>query len=72
MYFIEKLIKFYLNLNKKEQKIVAPDFNDNYVLEDVVTCKHHFIAIDSTEKVFACSKCGYVISKERFKNQKEK
>ena len=59
----------YLNLKTKEQKIIAPDFDDNYVLEDVVTCKHHFVAIDSTGNVFACSKCGYVIKKDRFKNK---
>ena len=65
MYIIEKLIKFYMKFKKKEEKIVATDFDDNYVLEDVLTCDHHFIAIDSSSEVFACSKCGYLVKKDR-------
>ena len=69
MYIIEKILKFYLKLKKKEENIIIPEFDDNYELEDVITCKHNFIAIDSTGKVFACSKCGYLIKKERFNKQ---
>ena len=69
MYIIEKLVKLYLKFKHKEEKIIAADYNDNYVLEDVVTCKHHFVAIDSTGKVFACSKCGYVVKKDRLINK---
>ena len=43
---------------------------DDNEIEDVVTCKHNFMPVDSTGQVFACSKCGYVISKKRL-NKKE-
>ena len=36
-------------------------------LEDVVTCKHNFMPIDSTGKILACSKCGYVVTEKRLK-----
>ncbi len=36
-------------------------------LEDVLTCKHVFMPIDSTKTVLACVKCGYVIKNEKLK-----
>ncbi len=65
MYIIEKLIKLYLKASHKEQKIIAPEFKDNSELEDVLTCKHNFMPIDSTGKILACSKCGYLVTKKR-------
>ena len=70
VYIIEKLIKFYIKLTKKESAIISANFDDNYVLEDIVTCKHHFLPIDSTKKIFACSKCGYVVKRERLRRKK--
>jgi len=70
MYFIEKLISFYLNLRKKNDRVIAADFDDNYVLEDVMKCSHQFIAIDSTGEFFACSKCGYLVKKDRLQQKK--
>ena len=69
MYIIEKIIKFCLNFKKKEQKIIASDFDDNYILEDIVTCNHNFLPIDSTGQILACSKCGYVVKKERLRKR---
>lgn len=68
MYFIEKIIKFYLKIKKKDEKIITINFDDNYILEDIVTCNHNFIAIDSTKTILACSKCGYVIKNKKKKN----
>lgn len=65
MYIIEKLIKIYLKCTKKEQTVNLPTNEDNVELEDVITCKHNFMPIDSTKEILACSKCGYVISKKR-------
>ena len=65
MYIIEKLIKTYKNLTEKRNKTQVPDMVDNYELEDVVTCNHNFLPIDSTGEMLACSKCGYLISKEK-------
>ena len=72
MYFIEKLIQIYKKIKKKEQKVIAMDFEDNYVLEDVLTCNHHFVAIDSTKEHFACSKCGYLVTKDRLTKMNKK
>ena len=71
MYLIEKIIKFYIKLRKREDRVISSDFDDNYVLEDVVTCRHQFVAIDTTGKIFACSKCGYVVKKERLEENKK-
>ena len=65
MYFIEKIIRFCLNFNSKNQTVITNDYEDNYELEDVLTCKHNFMPIDSTGNVLACSKCGYLITKKR-------
>ena len=69
MYIIEKLIRIYLKLTKKEVKYKVPSNEDNYLAQDIISCKHHFMPIDSTGKIFACSKCGYVVTKNRLKKQ---
>ncbi len=71
MYIIEKLIKLYLKYTKKERIIVIPDNENNSELEDVITCRHNFMPIDSTGEILACSKCGYVISKKRLNKKKK-
>lgn len=65
MYIIEKIIKLYLKHTKKDNKLQITNIEDNAELEDVITCKHNFMPIDSTQEVLACSKCGYVITKKR-------
>ena len=70
MYIIEQLIKIYLKLSKKENKIVLPDNNDIYELEDPVKCHHNFMPIDSTGNILACSKCGFLINKKKLKKKK--
>ena len=65
MYIIEKLVKLYLKYSNKEQKIHLPRNEDNQELEDIITCKHNFMPIDSTGEILACSKCGYVVTKKR-------
>lgn len=65
MYIIEKLVKLYLKYSKKEKQVYLPKHEDNPELEDVITCKHNFMPIDSTGEILACSKCGYVVTRKR-------
>ena len=63
MYFVEILSKFINNFkNRKFQK-------KGFILENEnpEPCKHVFVPIDSTGKVFACMNCGLVI-KDKPKN----
>lgn len=69
MYIIEKLIKLYLKTKEKHTSINIDMNSDEEILEDVLTCKHTFMPIDSTKKIFACSKCGYVATIEWIKKQ---
>lgn len=69
MYFIEKLIKIYLNIKGKKDSPVIVGDDDSQELEDIVTCKHNFMPIDSTGEILACSKCGYLIRKKRLKKK---
>ena len=76
MYIIEKIIKTYLKLTKKEKIFSYTTNVKNEELEDILTCKHNFMPIDSTGEILACSKCGYVVTRKRldknknfFKNQ---
>ena len=39
----------------------------NEELEDVLSCKHNFMPIDSTKTVLSCTKCGYVIKNTKMK-----
>jgi len=73
MYIIELFIKW-LNKNKRG-KFANPDNNlkegvninkegdiiTNSTEDDALTCEHNFMPVDSTGKVLACTKCGFVI-----------
>lgn len=72
MYIIEKLIKIYLKLTKQEKNIVLPSNEDVAEIEDVITCKHNFMPIDSTGEILACSLCGYLIKKNDLIKRKYK
>ncbi len=76
MYIIEKIIKTYLKLTRKEKVFSYTTNVQNEELEDILSCKHNFMPIDSTGEILACSKCGYVVTRKRldknknfFKNQ---
>ena len=69
MYIIEKIIKLYLKYkNCGSSPVVIPETNDE-APEDIVECKHNFMPIDSTGNILACSKCGYLVKKERLKKK---
>ena len=70
MYIIEKIIKTYLKLRKQEKNFSYTTNIQNEELEDILTCKHNFMPIDSTGNIFACSKCGYVVTKKRLEKYK--
>ena len=65
MYIIEKIIRLYMKFKKKDAQAVIPNGEDNAELEDILTCKHTFMPIDSTGRILACSKCGYLVTKKR-------
>lgn len=73
MYIFELIAKL---RNKKQddavqKRPVQPELADmageNY--EDV--CKHILVPIDSTKKVLACSKCGFLIRSENLPRRKK-
>lgn len=70
MYIIEKILKLYFKYRKKEKEIIINNDREEVELEDVITCKHHFMPIDSTNQIFACSKCGYLVTKKRLTKEK--
>ena len=59
MYIIELIVKL---LKEKKRgasmKVSTPDYEE---------CEHVFLPIDSTEKILACTKCGYLIKAEELK-----
>jgi len=69
MYIIEKFIKLYLKYTNKSNDFVLPSNEDTLETEDILECKHNFMPIDSTGKIFACSKCGYVVTKKRLEKK---
>lgn len=54
MYFIEAIIKKFINRRNK------PDFNHENQ-EKEYFCKHVYLPLDSTGRILACNKCGDVI-----------
>lgn len=69
MYIIEKLAELYLKLTKNEIKPYEEPQDEVEELEDIMTCSHKFMPIDSTGNILACSKCGYTVTKKRLKKE---
>ena len=68
MYIIEKIIQIISKCVEKKNQ--PPVIHSQTVKqeEDVISCKHYFMPVDSTGEILACSKCGYMIKKKRLKN----
>ncbi len=76
MYILELLVKFFQkdkveNLIEKYEKERAVDpLNEKFEQEeDSEVCEHIFMPIDSTKEIFACSKCGLIITKEIYEKR---
>jgi len=55
MYFIEKFLRIFMpKINSK----------NNYTQQEIETCEHLFLPIDSSGEYLACSKCGKLIKRE--------
>ena len=66
MYIIELFNKL-RNLKKEKEPEFEEYINLQDELEDVLTCKHNFMPIDSTKTILSCTKCGYVIKNTKMK-----
>ncbi len=73
MYIIEKIIKFCMDIRSRDKVSYSPVININKdEAEDYVTCRHTFMPVDSTKNIYACTKCGYLITKKRLEMSKKK
>ncbi|MBO5948730.1 hypothetical protein J6Q66_07840 [bacterium] len=61
MYIIELLIKKFRE-REERKRVVTNNQSDGSL--DYEKCDHVFMPIDSTGKIFACSKCGEILKKE--------
>lgn len=72
MYIIEKALKIFFKLAfKKNSDYLIADDTQVIEDEDVIKCKHNFMPVDSTGNILACSKCGYLISKQKLLKRKK-
>ena len=62
MYILEIFIKW---LNKRQSKEIKPQKPDFKEVDDALTCEHNFMPVDSTGTVLACTKCGFVVKKDK-------
>lgn len=58
MYIFEIFIKW---LNKRSTKDIKPEKPDYKEIDEALFCEHNFMPVDSTGKVLACTKCGFVV-----------
>ena len=64
MYILEVFVKW---LNKCQTKDVVPEKPDFEEIDEALTCEHNFMPVDSTGLTLACTKCGFVVKKDRGK-----
>ena len=62
MYIIEVFVKW---LNKRQTKEVIPSKPDFGEVDEALTCKHNFMPEDRTGLTLACTKCGFVVKRNK-------
>lgn len=76
MYILELLVKIFQKdkveklIEKYEKERAVDPLNEKFEQEEnSETCEHIFMPIDSTKEIFACSKCGLIITKEVYEKR---
>ena len=62
MYILEVFVKW---LNKRQTKDVIPPKPTFEEVDEALFCKHHFMPVDSTGLILACTKCGFVVKRDK-------
>ena len=62
MYIFEVFVKW---LNKRQAKEIIPSKPSFEEIDEALTCEHNFMPIDSTGLILACTKCGFVVKKDK-------
>lgn len=65
LYIIELFIKW-LNKNKRGDS-ANPEgiFKESFTETEEEMCEHNFMPVDSTGDVLACTKCGFVVKRDK-------
>ncbi len=67
MYIFELIAKLRREKKEKIQRVWEETFRPKKENE---ACRHVLVPLDSTKKVLACSKCGFVIKREELEKKK--
>ena len=62
MYIFEVFIKW---LNKRQTKEIKPEKPNFEEIDEALTCEHNFMPVDSTGLILACTKCGFVVKRDK-------
>lgn len=62
MYILEIFTKWLNKRQTKEKKLEKPSFQE---VDEALNCEHNFMPIDSTGLILACTKCGFVVQKNK-------
>ena len=66
MYLIELFVKLFKRKKKKINLSFDPFSQEKS--DDTEKCEHIFLPVDSSEEIFACSKCGLVVNRKDLKD----
>ncbi len=72
MYIIEKIIRLLSKFQNKKTALPLKTDRQDFEAEDILTCSHIFMPVDSSNKIFGCTKCGYLVTKSRLTKSKIK
>ena len=62
MYILEVFIKW---LNKRQTKEVIPPKPTFKDVDEALSCEHNFMPVDSIGLILACTKCGFVVKRDK-------
>ncbi len=69
MYIIELTAKLYTKIKNRDFKFLQKEKPKEN--EEEQTCEHIFVPIDSTKKILACTKCGFMVRVDPTKIKKQ-
>ncbi len=69
MYIFELIANAFKSKKYRRFEYSDEQNSTKYITDETENCEHVFLPIDSTNTMFACKYCGYMVSKDKLKDR---
>ena len=71
MYIIELIVKLSTKIKNRDFKFLKKQNSQQNEVVEEQSCEHIFVPVDSTKRILACTKCGFMVRVDPNKIKKQ-